>query len=135
LWVLLLIQSLTPLTRHQGIGEFTDIEVTPSHTSVTFKDRFTAEKFMATNGEIPSIGKVEMAWMQTPLAPITRAPFKPVTAARNGNADEDTQMEEGDAMVSTSSPAQHLPSGEHAGGDQQENLDYDVADDNDWGPE
>lgn len=47
--------------------------------------------------------------------------------------DEDVHMQEteGDAMVATGSPAQG-PLGDH---EPQENLDYDVADDNDWGPE
>jgi RNA-binding protein 26 len=111
----------------KGVGEFTDIEITPTHASVTFKDRFTAEKFMNTpNSEIPSVGKVEMAWIQTPLPPVPMQ-SKSETAIKN---DDDTHMEEGNAMVATSSPA---PQGGEQ--DQQENLDYDVADDNDWGPE
>jgi hypothetical protein len=76
-------------------------------------------------GEIPSVGKVELSWIQTPLPPIT-LPAK-TNVARNG--DDDIQMDDGDAMASTSSPA-------HGGGgggqqEQQENIDYDVADDND----
>jgi hypothetical protein len=69
-----------------------------------------------------------MAWIQTPLPPVT-LPAKTTAATQNGPS-EDMHMEEGDAMASTNSPAQ-------AGGDHepQENLDYDVADDNDWGPE
>ncbi|KAK3400122.1 hypothetical protein B0T20DRAFT_177395 [Sordaria brevicollis] len=50
-----------------GIGEFTDIQTTPSATDITFKDRKTAEKFfngILLNGkEIPGIdGQVELAW-------------------------------------------------------------------------
>lgn len=80
------------------------------------------------NGEIPSVGKVELSWIQTPLAPVT-LPAKTNVAK---NLDDDVQMDDGDAMATASSPA---PGG---GGDQQEpqeNLDYDVADDNDneWG--
>jgi RNA-binding protein 26 len=90
---------------------------------------------MATpNGEIPSVGKVDMAWISTPLPPIVRTTSTGPKTVPVGNADDDSHMEEGDAMVTTSSPAPHV-GGEHAGGDQQENLDYDVADDNDWGPE
>jgi len=53
-----------------------------------------------------------MSWIQTPLAPI-----KPKT--------EDTTMEEGDAMAAGPTPMRY----EQA----TENIDYDVADDNDWG--
>ena len=80
-------------------------------------------------GEIPGVGKVELSWVQTPLAPVT--PTTPAAAAPRG---EDTAMgmDEGDAMASG-------PVGGGAGArqthEQQEsaNLDYDVADDNDWG--
>jgi RNA-binding protein 26 len=113
----------------QGIGEYTDIEVIPAgRTTITFKDRHTAEKFMygIPNGEIPSIGKVELSWIQTPLPPVTL----PAKTSLAKNSDDDVQMDYGDAMAATSSPA-------HAGGGEQqeplENLDYDVADDNDWG--
>src|SRR5580700_957750 len=56
----------------KGVGDFTNIETTPECTFITFKDRFTAEKFMygTSNGEIPSVGKVELAWVQTPLPPV-----------------------------------------------------------------
>jgi len=80
--------------------------------------------FSLQDGEIPSVGKVDLAWIQTPLPPVnlaTKSSFK------NENA-EDTAMDEGDAMASTSSPA---PLGH--GHEQQDNIDYDVADDNDWG--
>jgi len=70
-------------------------------------------------GELPSVGKVELAWVQTPLPPINlSAPVK----------SEDSAMDEGDAMVPTFTPA-------HADvkREQVENLDYDVAeDDNEW---
>jgi hypothetical protein len=107
----------------QGIGEFTDLEITPERTAITFKDRFTAEKFMygLPGGELPSVGKVELSWIQTPLPPVNLAALK----ASNG---EDATMDEGDAMAHTSSPARG-----GQGHEQQENIDYDVADDNDWG--
>lgn len=72
-------------------------------------------------GELPSVGKVDLAWIQTPLPPV-------ILAAKAVNG-EDLTMDEGDAMASTSSPAR---GGGH-GHEQHENLDYDVADDNDWG--
>jgi RNA-binding protein 26 len=73
------------------------------------------------SGELPSVGKVELSWIQTPLPPVNVATLK----ASNG---EDTMMDEGDAMAQTPSPARGA-----LGHEQQENIDYDVADDNDWG--
>ena len=106
----------------QGVGEFTDLEITPERTAITFKDRFTAEKLMygLPGGEIPSVGKVDLSWIQTPLPPVN-------VAALKGLKDEDATMDEGDAMAHTSSPAR--------GGlahEQAENIDYDVADDSEW---
>ncbi|KAF4632222.1 hypothetical protein G7Y89_g5900 [Cudoniella acicularis] len=105
-----------------GIGEYASLEVTPSRASITFKDRFTAEKFMygLHNGEVPSVGKVDLAWVSTPLPPINLASIK----------TEDITMDEGDAMMmaTDSSPAHGVHDRE-----QVENIDYDVADDNDWG--
>lgn len=82
-----------------------------------------------TNGEIPLVGKVDLTWVQTPLPPVTLPP----TTNPSKNGDDDTQMEEGDAM-STSSPA-HGAGGNHAKEEHQENIDYDIADENDWGPQ
>ncbi|KAH7383662.1 hypothetical protein BKA64DRAFT_682858 [Cadophora sp. MPI-SDFR-AT-0126] len=112
------------------IGEFTSLEVTPNRAHIAFKDRKTAENFLASvsrdGGEIPSAGKVELAWVKTPLPPVTIPAAKPVQFKN----DEDTNMDEGDAMA-TGSPAQGAATAE-GNHEQQENLDYDVADD-DWG--
>jgi RNA-binding protein 26 len=78
------------------------------------------------NGEIPSAGKVEMAWVQTPLGPVNLS-SKPTSGVKPENSDG-MQIDEGDAMVQDSSSMQ----GSGHGQEQQE-LDYDVADDNDWG--
>lgn len=75
-------------------------------------------------GEIPSVGKVELAWIQAPLPPV----IIPSKTAPKVDSAEDPAMDEGDAMARTSSPAQA-----GHGQEQQENLDYDVADDNEWG--
>lgn len=80
-------------------------------------------------GEIPSVGKVELVWVQTPL-PSATVPAKTVNPTQNENS-EDSTMDEGDAMISSSSPGQ---GGGH-GQEQQDSIDYDVADDNDWGPQ
>lgn len=75
------------------------------------------------NSEIPSVGKVELSWIQTPLPPVNVA--KPVAKPESG---DDTPMIEGDAMAPISGPTPQNHGHEHA-----ENIDYDVADDNDWG--
>jgi hypothetical protein len=66
----------------------------------------------APAGDLLPVGKVELSWVQTPLAPV-----KPKTI-------EDSAMDEGDAMASAPTPTRY----EHAA----ENFDYDVADDSDW---
>lgn len=78
------------------------------------------------NGEIPYAGKVEMAWIQAPLQSVTLT-AKPVNAAKP-ESNDGMQIDESDAMVQESSPMR----GSGHGQEQQE-LDYDVADDNDWG--
>ncbi|KAI9667052.1 MAG: hypothetical protein M1829_005593 [Trizodia sp. TS-e1964] len=54
-----------------SIGEFENIEPNPSRPDsqiITFKDRSTAERFMYGPTELPSIGKVELSWVNTPSA-------------------------------------------------------------------
>ena len=72
-------------------------------------------------GELPSVGKIELAWVQQPLPPVNVP--SPVVKT------EDTAMDEGDAMATNSSPAH----GSHENREQSGNLDYDVADDDEWG--
>ncbi|RDL38838.1 uncharacterized protein BP5553_03178 [Venustampulla echinocandica] len=110
-----------------GIGDYTDIDTTPVRTTITFKERFMAEKFMRSlsDGEIPSVGKVELAWVQTPLPPVNLNN----TSKPHG---DDTAMDEGDAMAMESSPPRGMASHER---EPMENLDYDIADDNEWGPQ
>lgn len=107
------------------------MDTTPSRTQITFKDRHTAEKFLASiskdGGELPSAGKVELSWVKTPLPPVTQA-AKPTII----KTEEDTNMDEGDAMAA-SSPARGAGGHAEGGQEQQDNLDYDVADENDWG--
>ncbi|KAL9593118.1 MAG: hypothetical protein Q9219_007674, partial [cf. Caloplaca sp. 3 TL-2023] len=98
-----------------AIGEFDAIEPhagKPDTQIVTFKDRKTAERFMYGVKTIPSVGTVELAWVNAPLPPVKPA------------QKEETN---GDAM----------PSNGHANGNQHpihaENteVDYDVAEEDD----
>ena len=79
--------------------------------------------------EIPSVGKVDMAWMSTPLPPVNLANLAAKFKAES-YGDGDVHMDDGNVIM-TSSPARPT------GGQQEEgeNVDYDVADDNDWGVE
>lgn len=92
----------------------------------------------ASNGELPSIGKVEMAWVQTPLPPVDSSKFnKPSVVQTEQSGGDENMADEGDAM-SHSQVDEKMDTGGSGGGgtgrgqDHQE-LDYDVADDNDWG--
>ncbi|KAL8788797.1 MAG: hypothetical protein Q9213_001468 [Squamulea squamosa] len=59
-----------------AVGEYEAIEVHAEQSDtqiVTFKDRKTAERFMYGTKNIPSVGKVELAWVTTPLPPVQSA--------------------------------------------------------------
>ena len=106
--------------------------------------------YSTTNGQIPSVGKVEIAWVKTPLTPVSApAPNNSVPAAKTVKGDDVTHMEfvECDA-IRTASPAPAAARGdgstgngtggaraEGSGHEVQDSIDYDVADDNDWGPQ
>ena len=85
--------------------------------------------YSTPGGEIPSVGKVELSWIQTPLPPVTAVT---PTAASSKGEDTAMGMYEGDAMAS--GPVNGGSSGGQAHERQESaNLDYDVADDNEWG--
>lgn len=88
--------------------------------------------FGLQNGEIPSVGKVDLSWIQTPLPPVTLPNTQSSSGA--GRTESDVKMEsgmEGDAMAQDS---HSMGMGGNGGErDTQENIDYDVAGDDDWG--
>ncbi|KAI9807652.1 MAG: hypothetical protein M1825_005593 [Sarcosagium campestre] len=107
-----------------GIGEFENIERNPDRGDsqiITFKDRFTAEKFVYGPTEIPSVGKVEMAWLNTP-APPSQPPTQSAAVL----------MDLSNGQTNTMDESMH-----EAGGQADEmqknttNEDYDVAEDDD----
>lgn len=71
--------------------------------------------------EIPGVGKVELSWVQMPL------PAVKLNAEGKVVKVEDTEMGEGDAMATTAKEAVGREVKE-----ERRDLDYDVADDNDW---
>ncbi|KAH6666192.1 hypothetical protein B0J14DRAFT_604393 [Halenospora varia] len=80
------------------------------------------------NGEVPSVGKPEMAWVSTPLPPVNLPAGGSGGGSFGGKREDDAEMGEGDAMAMDSREV-------HGGldGEEQQHIDYDVADDNDWG--
>ncbi|KAG9247004.1 hypothetical protein BJ878DRAFT_232407 [Calycina marina] len=111
-----------PLREHLfGIDSTAEVDITPALTTILFKERYMAENFFASlpNGELPSVGKLELSWIQTPLAPVK--PKMEDTAMT-----EEAEADEGDAMAATGEASTRYEQ-------PAENFDYDVADDNDWG--
>jgi hypothetical protein len=79
-------------------------------------------------GEIPSVGKVELSWIQS-AAPPPVTPITPTPASAKRGEDTSMAMDEGDAMAQVSTPARAREQQESS----SRNLDYEVADDNEWG--
>ncbi|KAI9769759.1 MAG: hypothetical protein M1840_003752 [Geoglossum simile] len=107
----------TNSTLFQGIGEFENIEHNPSRSDsqvITFKDRFTAEKFIYSGSDIPGVGKVDLSWINTPLPPVA--------------ANKQTQ----EVFTLPLSSATSHDGGDAADGDMHKTTeDYDVAEDDD----
>lgn len=82
-----------------------------------------------TNGEIPSAGRVELSWIQTPLPPVNLSSKAAVTT--KPDSGDGMQVDQADEMGHISSP---MPGSGHGQDPQQQHqeLDYDYADDNDW---
>lgn len=96
------------------MGEYEAIEQhaeKPDIQIVTFKDRKTAERFMYGTKNIPSVGKVELAWVNTP---------PPVRPATKQEGDDDAVM--GNADTNGGQPSTTAEAAE---------VDYDVAEEDD----
>ncbi|KAK3339258.1 hypothetical protein B0H65DRAFT_295042 [Neurospora tetraspora] len=160
-----------------GIGEFTDIQTTPSATDITFTDRKTAEKFfngILLNGkEIAGIdGQVELAWnpssgpgsssmastpgssstgfgatVQKPQSALSAAAmsFVPGGGPQAGAGGGDSAMggagsvsgSDKDVNIVLERSGNHNGNGlhhnnQHYESHKQGDMDYDVADENQW---
>ncbi|KAK1969460.1 RNA recognition domain-containing protein [Colletotrichum sublineola] len=112
-----------------GVGEFTDIRTTAFETEVTFKDRKTAEKFYygLPKQEIPGIdGQLELSWVSRSLPPVKIT--ENAVSKRQDAPDHDMTMSNGAPKESSASALDQQP-------EEQPEMDYDVADDDDWGVE
>ncbi|KAJ9137329.1 RNA recognition motif-containing protein [Pleurostoma richardsiae] len=135
-----------------SIGEFTDIQETPGVTQITFKDRKTAEKFyhsLTPAKEIPGVsGPVEFAWVNNtaggpiPTASATAASDGGSTAGAgagapgNGTAKQAAAADVAMSGSAANGGADKTPAGTAAPQQQHQEhaeMDYDVADENDWG--
>lgn len=104
----------TRLTKPQGIGEFEAIELLatkPDTLIITFKDRATAEKFMYGGKDVPSVGKLELAWYNAPSA-AAQIPTK----ASNPDGDVGMVGANADGNSGHAAPVE---------------MDYDVAEEDD----
>jgi RNA-binding protein 26 len=86
-------------------------------------------------GEIPGVGKVELSWIQKPLPPVaiagvasTAAPITPTSTKEDVSMDD-----EGDAMAQEEAASPGAGRARAQEMQDERNLDYDVADDNEWG--
>lgn len=107
----------------QGIGEYQSIEPNPGHPDsvvVAFKERYQAEKFMFSPWNIPSVGEVQLSWLPNP----------PVTLPAPGSTEKNG-FEEDQDMAMDSTPANEAP----VPAPTRSDMDYDVAEDDNWGME
>ena len=123
------------------MGEFTSVTPpTPASRStahiIAFKDRSTAEKFFFGPRDIPDVGKLEFSWITEPLPPV------PTTAQTSSSKDDgDTVM---GGVGSGDDPALAGGAGGKttgvnggvsavmARGEEERELDYDVAEEEQW---
>ncbi|KAF3482995.1 CCCH zinc finger and RRM domain-containing protein [Arthroderma uncinatum] len=106
-----------------GIGEYDSVGPSPDRPGalvVSFKDRYVAEKLFHGPTDIPSVGKVEFAWVNNP---------PPATTQPGGGAAQ--KASEDVAMTDSNTPSALAQEKEPT-----HEVDYDVAEmDDAWGPE
>ena len=117
------------------MGEFEAVETSSDVTSVSFRDRKTAEKFFYTlhGKELPGVeGRLQLAWVNGgPPAPPPAA-SAPAAATKDAGADDAMDgvdaggggEEEGEVREEKAAP-QRAPQ-------RQINMDYEVEDDDGW---
>ncbi|KAM5446144.1 hypothetical protein MaudCBS49596_006830 [Microsporum audouinii] len=104
-----------------GIGEYESVDPSPDRPGalvVSFKDRYVAEKLFHGPTDIPSVGKVEFAWVANPPPASTQPPS--TGAAQKTSEDV--------AMTDSNASGAAIPEKEPA-----HEVDYDVAEmDDSW---
>jgi len=110
----------------QGLGEYEALHPSPSNPSqliITFKQRFEAENFFFGPRDIPSVGKVEMAWVANdPSSSASGTPLK---------IEGDIKMEgvdDGEGRYGNGVRG----GGGGGGGEREREVDFDVAEEDDF---
>lgn len=123
----------------QGIGEFTDIHETPTATTITFKDRKTAEKFFygLPNKQIPGIeGQVELNWVadQQGGSSSATAGSSPAAAANGGGekASANANDEQKAQARGNGRDGKDVTMQDQQPEEQGQEMDYDVAGEDQW---
>jgi len=131
----------------QGVGEFTDIQTSPLSTQITFKDRKTAEKFMATftAGDVGAEdGSVEASWVKnsystptthTPSLSGAATPMDVVSGPVSGSQAQQAALGGGNSKPEAPADTEatkNSTTGGAGNGQRDSEMDYDVGDENDW---
>ncbi|KAL5601155.1 hypothetical protein BROUX41_005960 [Berkeleyomyces rouxiae] len=107
-----------------AVGSFTDIQSTSETTHIMFDDRKTAETFwngLAYNPITGVAGELELSWVSNTAGPLV------MDVSSDGDEDENVASAEGQNNSS------HML-GKKYEDDDRADVDYDVADEDDWNP-
>ena len=109
--------------------------------TITFKDRFTAEKFFYGPKDIPGVGVLEFSWVANQNVPSASSS----TAAAPGTVLKDGDTEMGGTATALEGGAGSAVGGSAVAGNavngggevgvslaEREREDYDVAEEEDW---
>ncbi|KAL9115262.1 MAG: hypothetical protein Q9227_001056 [Pyrenula ochraceoflavens] len=124
-----------------SLGPFDSIDHDPSHPEtqiISYPERYMAEQLMYGKSDIPGVGKVEFSWVAGP---------SPVQAPPPPHSNGHSHDQSGDGDVAMSGGGGQAGGGDEsegeAGGEGEERgaegtareVEYDVAEEDDWGIE
>ena len=114
----------------QGIGEFEAIDSPPDRVDfqiITFKDRFTAERFLHGPKDIPGVGQVELSWVNNN----TSTTFSSYTPGAGASGSVSSSLHgagaKGEARTSMERTDMDDSGADRGAGE----VDYDVAEEDD----
>ena len=117
----------------QTLGPFESIERDPAHSDlqvISFHERYMAEQLMHGTSQIPGVGKVEMSWVAGPTP-----------SGSSGGAGHVRNQSDGDVVMGSHSAGGHEDgqgenkATEGASKEAHHEVEYDVAEEDDWGIE
>ncbi|KAM0283083.1 hypothetical protein ACHAQH_002686 [Verticillium albo-atrum] len=114
-----------------GIGEFSEIQITPTTAQITFKTRKTAERFVqaAKMGPIPSVGSVEVAWVENGQRTATAAAAPPSVSVPLADPAEKDEPEMAAVGKRETAEEESLVKREPK---TDVDMDYEVYEDGEW---